>query len=84
MKSIRVFATIALLAAVHHAPFAQTAPSIVAIRGGTILTVTRGTIQNGTIVLRDGKIAAIGGAGGYIFHQQKVNNQNERRLRRRW
>jgi hypothetical protein len=27
--------------------------------------------------------AAIGGAGGYIFHQQKVNNQNERR-RRRW
>jgi outer membrane lipoprotein SlyB len=28
--------------------------------------------------------AAIGGAGGYIIHQQKVNNQNERRLRRRW
>jgi hypothetical protein len=27
--------------------------------------------------------AAIGGAGGYIFHQQKVNNQNDRR-RRRW
>ena len=46
------------------ATFAQTArPSVVAIRGGTILTVTRGTIQNGTIVLRDGKIAAIGGAG---------------------
>ena len=33
-----------------------------AIRGATILTVTRGTIQNGTIVLRDGKIAAVGGA----------------------
>ena len=46
------------------ATFAQTArPSVVAIRGGTILTVTRGTIQNGTIVLRDGKIAAIGGSG---------------------
>lgn len=28
--------------------------------------------------------AAIGGAGGYIYHQQKVNNQNDRRLRRRW
>jgi hypothetical protein len=27
--------------------------------------------------------AVIGGAGGYIFHQQKVNNQNDRR-RRRW
>ena len=46
------------------ATFAQTArPSVVAIRGGTILTVTRGTIENGTIVLRDGRIAAIGGPG---------------------
>jgi imidazolonepropionase-like amidohydrolase len=43
---------------------AQTQPSrpgIVAIRGGTVLTVTRGTIQNGTIVLQDGKITAVGG-----------------------
>src|SRR5687768_577392 len=64
MKTIRLFATLALFATLHHAPLAQTAkPSLVAIRGGTILTVTRGTIQNGTIVLRDGKIAAIGGAG---------------------
>jgi imidazolonepropionase-like amidohydrolase len=46
------------------ATFAQTAPpSVVAIRGGTIFTITRGTIQNGTVVLRDGKIAAIGGPG---------------------
>ena len=64
MKSIHLFATFTLLAALHYAPFAQTTkPSVVAIRGGTILTVTRGTIQNGTIVLRDGKIAAIGGSG---------------------
>ena len=35
-------------------------PSVVAIKGGTILTVTKGTIQNGTVVLRDGKIAAVG------------------------
>ena len=34
--------------------------SVVALRGATILTVTRGTIPNGTIVLRDGKIAAVG------------------------
>ena len=49
------------LAALGH-PRAQTraAPAIVAIRGGTILTVTKGTIPNGTIVLRDGRIAAIG------------------------
>ena len=38
------------------------APSgrVVALRGGTVLTVTRGTIPNGTVVLRDGKIAAVG------------------------
>ena len=38
----------------------QTRPGIVALRGGTILTVTRGTIPNGTIVMRDGKITAVG------------------------
>src|SRR6266487_3146226 len=43
-------------------PHAQTrdADAVVAIRGGTILTATKGTIQNGTIVLRGGKIAAVG------------------------
>lgn len=33
---------------------------MVAIRNATLITVTGGTINNGTIVLRDGKIAAIG------------------------
>lgn len=32
----------------------------VAIKGATLLTVTRGTIANGTIVLRGGKISAVG------------------------
>src|SRR5262249_27056873 len=42
-------------------PHAQTrSPDVVAITGATILTATRGTIQNGTIVLRAGKIAAVG------------------------
>jgi len=42
-------------------PLAQTrSPEVVAIKGATILTVTRGTIQNGTILLRAGKIAAVG------------------------
>ena len=41
--------------------FAQAAaPTIVAIRNGTILTATRGTIANGTVLIRDGKIAAVG------------------------
>src|SRR5947209_17968437 len=38
----------------------QPQPSVVAIKGATILTATRGTIPNGTIVLRGGKIAAVG------------------------
>jgi len=36
------------------------ADSVVAIKGATILTATRGTIPNGIIVLRGGKIAAVG------------------------
>jgi imidazolonepropionase-like amidohydrolase len=35
-------------------------PKEVLIRNATILTVTKGTIKNGSILLRDGKIAAIG------------------------
>ena len=35
-------------------------PAVVALKGATILTVTRGTIPNGTVLLRDGKIAAVG------------------------
>ncbi|MFQ5691150.1 MAG: amidohydrolase [Gemmatimonadota bacterium] len=31
-----------------------------AIRGGTVLTVTQGTIEGGTVLVRDGKIAAVG------------------------
>jgi imidazolonepropionase-like amidohydrolase len=36
------------------------APSVVAIRNATLITVSKGTINNGTIVMRDGKITAIG------------------------
>ena len=32
----------------------------VVIRGGTLLTVTRGRIENGSIYIHNGKIAAIG------------------------
>ena len=60
MKHLRYVCILAI--ALTAAAYGQSR-SVVAIRGGTILTVTRGTIQNGTIVLRDGKIAAIGGAG---------------------
>ena len=36
------------------------ATAVVAIRNGTIITATRGTIANGTVLVRDGKIAAVG------------------------
>jgi imidazolonepropionase-like amidohydrolase len=37
------------------------APTLVAIMGGTILTVgPQGTIEKGTVLIRDGKIAAVG------------------------
>jgi imidazolonepropionase-like amidohydrolase len=64
------FGVLSVLALVWMAPAGPTAQPAstqagvrtVAIRGGSLLTVTRGTIQNGTVVLRDGKIVAIGGA----------------------
>jgi imidazolonepropionase-like amidohydrolase len=37
---------------------AETEP--LALTGGTILTVTHGTIENGTLLIRDGKIEALG------------------------
>lgn len=36
---------------------------VVAITGAKLLTVSHGTIENGTLVLADGKIAAVGEAG---------------------
>ncbi|HXG57854.1 MAG TPA: amidohydrolase [Thermoanaerobaculia bacterium] len=39
------------------------AQSVTAIRNATILTITKGTIDRGTIVIRDGKIAAVGAEG---------------------
>ncbi|MBI1951760.1 MAG: amidohydrolase, partial [Acidobacteria bacterium] len=41
-------------------PAAAPAPSTTLIRGGTLLTVTHGTIENGDILIKDGTIAAIG------------------------
>ena len=38
-------------------------PQTVAIIGGKLLTITHGTIENGVVVLTDGKIVAVGPAG---------------------
>lgn len=69
MKNTRIaLAVLLVVTGVHEArPVAQgPPPSVIAIRGATVLTVTRGTIQNGVVVIRDGKIAAVGGAGTTI------------------
>ena len=39
---------------------AQARPSVVAITNATVLTVTKGTIERGTVVIKDGKIASVG------------------------
>ena len=39
---------------------ARSAMAPLVIKGGTILTVTKGTIPNGMVIVRDGKIAAVG------------------------
>src|SRR5512141_646053 len=41
---------------------AQTAPKTIAVKGAKLLTVSHGTIENGTIVLSGGKITAVGTA----------------------
>jgi imidazolonepropionase-like amidohydrolase len=53
-----------LAAALLLAPKAQSAPpQVVAIEGGKLLTVSHGTIENGVLVIADGRIAAVGKAG---------------------
>lgn len=58
MKRIALAIALAAIAA-QPVTRGQTPPAV-AIRGATILTVTKGTIRNGTIVLRGGKIEAVG------------------------
>jgi imidazolonepropionase-like amidohydrolase len=41
---------------------ADTAQKVIALTGGRLLTVSHGTIENGVLVMADGKIAAVGEA----------------------
>ena len=40
----------------------QAGTSVIALKGGKLLTISHGTIENGTLVMQDGKIAAVGAA----------------------
>jgi imidazolonepropionase-like amidohydrolase len=44
----------------------------IAIRGGKLLTITHGVIENGIIVMQNGKITAVGGANTSIPHGATV------------
>jgi imidazolonepropionase-like amidohydrolase len=35
-------------------------PRVIALRGGTVYTITKGTLPNATVLIRDGRIAAVG------------------------
>jgi len=63
-KFLRVLAACALAAVAAQPGFAQTndaqKPSVTLIKNATILTITHGTIEHGSILIRDGKIAAAG------------------------
>jgi imidazolonepropionase-like amidohydrolase len=45
---------------------------LTAIRGGKVVTVSHGTIENGVVVMQDGKIAAVGPASTAIPRGAKV------------
>ena len=38
----------------------QAAPPPILIKGGTVVTVTKGTIENGELLLKDGRIEKVG------------------------
>jgi imidazolonepropionase-like amidohydrolase len=59
MRRALLIVIFALALFAHVSVQAQT-PNVVLIRNATILTVTHGTIEHGSILVRDGKIAAVG------------------------
>lgn len=59
MKSTRILQAIALLTLALAATRTAQA-QIIAIKDGKVLTVTRGTLERGTVLIRDGKIEAVG------------------------
>lgn len=61
MKLIhRVASLFLILLMTTFTPAQQSAGDVVLIQNATIMTVTKGTIQNGSVLIRDGKIAAVG------------------------
>ena len=60
MRWVHEFAAMTALAGAIATPASPLRAQDVAIRNATILTITNGTIEGGTILIRNGKIAAVG------------------------
>jgi imidazolonepropionase-like amidohydrolase len=56
----RAFRSISVLALLAVCALGAKAAEVTLIKSGTILTVTKGTIENGDVLIRDGKIAEVG------------------------
>src|SRR6201996_5870568 len=55
-----------------HAASASAANETIAIKGGKLLTITHGVIENGVVVMHNGRITAVGGPGTAIPSGAKV------------
>ena len=55
-----------------HANTAASANETIALKGGKLLTITHGVIENGVMVMQGGRITAIGGAGTAVPASAKV------------
>src|SRR6476660_2110465 len=79
-KALVVFVLVASMAAQARkpkpAPAAPSAPAAanetIVLTGGKLLTITHGVIENGVVVMQNGRIAAVGGAGTAIPAGAKV------------
>jgi imidazolonepropionase-like amidohydrolase len=55
-----------------HGTAATAANETIALKGGRLLTITHGVIENGVLVMQNGRITAVGGAGTAIPSGAKV------------
>ncbi len=60
MIRLRLPTVVLMAAALPAAPALVSAQSVIAITGGRVITVTHGVIENGTVLVEDGKIAEVG------------------------
>lgn len=58
--------------AAHSSPAATAANETIALKGGKLLTITHGVIENGVVVMQNGRITAVGGSGTAIPSSAKV------------